>query len=84
VLVIGGTGYLYGGLIGAVVFKMLQELFQTITPQYWLFWIGLVLIVMVLVGRDRIHRWVLFLPNLVIRQFTGRKAAVAVPESDAS
>ena len=25
VLVIGGTGYLYGGLIGAVVFKMLQE-----------------------------------------------------------
>ena len=28
VLVIGGTGYLYGGLIGAVVFKMLQELFR--------------------------------------------------------
>jgi branched-chain amino acid transport system permease protein len=84
VLVIGGTGYLYGGLIGAVVFKMLQELFQTITPQYWLFWIGLVLVVMVLVGRNRIHRWVLWLPNLVIRQFTGRKAIVAVPESDAS
>ena len=28
VLVIGGTGYLYGGLIGAVVFKMLQEVFS--------------------------------------------------------
>ena len=52
VLVIGGTGYLYGGLIGAVVFKMLQEVFSTITPQYWLFWIGLVLVVIVLVGRD--------------------------------
>src|SRR5205085_2581115 len=37
-LVIGGAGYLYGGLLGAVVFKMLQELFQAITPQYWLFW----------------------------------------------
>ncbi|VIO76778.1 hypothetical protein CI1B_66560 [Bradyrhizobium ivorense] len=84
VLVIGGTGYLYGGLIGAVVFKMLQELFQTITPQYWLFWIGLVLVVIVLVGRARIHRWVLFVPNLVIRQFAGRKAVVAVPESEAS
>ena len=83
VLVIGGTGYLYGGLIGAVVFKMLQEVFQTITPQYWLFWIGLVLVVIVLVGRDRMHRWVLWLPNLVIRQVTGRKAVVAVPESDA-
>ncbi|MHC2439287.1 branched-chain amino acid ABC transporter permease [Bradyrhizobium sp. USDA 4451] len=84
VLVIGGTGYLYGGLIGAVVFKMLQELFQSITPQYWLFWIGLVLVVIVLVGRARIHRWVLFVPNLIIRQFAGRKSAVAVPEGDAS
>src|SRR5215217_6528067 len=82
VLVIGGTGYLYGGLIGAVVFKMLQEVFQTITPQYWLFWIGLVLVVIVLVGRDRMHRWALWLPNLVIRQIAGRKAVVAVPESD--
>src|SRR5207244_3760280 len=65
VLVIGGTGYLYGGLIGAVVFKMLQEVFQTITPQYWLFWIGLVLVIMVLIGRARIHRWALWLPNLL-------------------
>jgi branched-chain amino acid transport system permease protein len=84
VLVIGGTGYLYGGLIGAVVFKMLQELFQAITPQYWLFWIGLVLVIMVMVGRARIHRWALWLPNLVIRQIAGRKATVVVPEADAS
>ncbi|MHC2252420.1 branched-chain amino acid transport system permease protein [Bradyrhizobium embrapense] len=83
VLVIGGTGYLYGGLIGAVVFKMLQELFQSITPQYWLFWIGLVLVMIVMVGRARIHRWVLFVPNLIIRQCAGRKAAVTVPEGDA-
>lgn len=84
VLVIGGTGYLYGGLIGAVVFKMLQEVFSTITPQYWQFWIGLVLVVIVLVGRARMHRWALWLPNLVIRQLAGRKATVVVPESDAS
>ena len=75
VLVIGGTGYLYGGLIGAVVFKMLQELFSTITPQYWQFWIGLVLVVIVLVGRARMHRWALWLPNLrhpAIRRTQGR------------
>ncbi|WP_407118353.1 branched-chain amino acid ABC transporter permease [Bradyrhizobium sp. LMG 9283] len=83
VLVIGGTGYLYGGLIGAVVFRMLQELFSTITPQYWQFWIGLVLVVIVLVGRQRLHRWVLYVPNLIIKQVAGRKAVVAVPESDA-
>ncbi|MDA9423119.1 MULTISPECIES: branched-chain amino acid ABC transporter permease [Bradyrhizobium] len=83
VLVIGGTGYLYGGLIGAVIFRMLQELFSTITPQYWQFWIGLVLVVIVLVGRQRLHRWVLYVPNLIVRQVAGRKAVVAVPESDA-
>ncbi|WP_375415548.1 branched-chain amino acid ABC transporter permease [uncultured Bradyrhizobium sp.] len=84
VLVIGGTGYLYGGLIGAVVFKMLQEAFSTLTPQYWQFWIGLVLVVIVLLGRARMHRWALWLPNLIIKQVAGRKAVVAVPESDAS
>ena len=84
VLVIGGTGYLYGGLIGAVVFRMLQEFFSTITPQYWQFWIGLVLVVIVLVGRARLHRWALFVPNLIIRLLSGQKAAVAIPESDAS
>src|SRR6201991_677662 len=84
VLVIGGPGYLYGGLIGGVVFKMLQEVFSTITPQYWQFWIGLVLVVIVLVGRQRMHRWALWVPNLIISRFAGAKAAVAVPESDAS
>src|SRR6202045_2515344 len=84
VLVIGGSGYLYGGLIGAVVFKMLQEIFSNLTPQYWQFWIGLVLVVIVLVGRARMHRWALWIPNLIIRQLGGRKAIVAVPESDAS
>ena len=73
VLVIGGTGYLYGGLIGAVVFRMLQECFSTITPQYWQFWIGLVLVVIVLVGRARLHRWALFVPNLIVRQFAATR-----------
>jgi branched-chain amino acid transport system permease protein len=84
VLVIGGSGYLYGGLIGAVVFRMLQEFFSNLTPQYWQFWIGLVLVVIVLVGRARMHRWALWAPNLIIGLFGGRKAIVAVPESDAS
>jgi branched-chain amino acid transport system permease protein len=53
VLVIGGIGYLYGGLIGAVVFKLLQDALADITPQYWQFWIGLILVVIVLVGPER-------------------------------
>ena len=58
VLIIGGTGYLYGGLIGAVVFKLMQDWLANITPQYWQFWLGLLLVVIVLVGRERIGRWV--------------------------
>jgi branched-chain amino acid transport system permease protein len=53
VLIIGGTGYLYGGLVGAVIFRLLQDVFATITPQHWQFFIGLVLILLVLLGRDR-------------------------------
>jgi branched-chain amino acid transport system permease protein len=62
---------------------MLQEVFSTITPQYWQFWIGLVLVVIVLVGRQRLHRFVLWAPNLIISQISGRKDAVVVPEADA-
>src|SRR6266849_2540524 len=78
VLVIGGTGYLYGGLIGAVVFRMLQEFFSTLTPQYWQFWIGLVLVVIVLMGRERMHRWALWAPRLLIRQLGVAKSPAVV------
>ena len=55
-LVIGGTGWLYGGVAGAVVFKLLQDVISTITPQYWTFWIGLFLVVLMLVGREKLLR----------------------------
>jgi branched-chain amino acid transport system permease protein len=58
VLIIGGTGYLYGGLIGAVIYKFLQDWIANLTPQYWQFWIGLVLVVIVLIGRDRMQGWI--------------------------
>ena len=61
VLVIGGTGWLYGGVAGAVVFKLLQDVISSITPQYWTFWIGLFLVVLALVGRDKLIRpWTWF------------------------
>lgn len=56
-LILGGTGYLYGGLIGAMLFKLAQDWIAAITPQYWQFWIGLVLVVIVLVGSERLARW---------------------------
>ena len=55
-VVIGGTGYLYGGIFGAIAFKLLHELLSAWTPQYWTFWLGLFLVVLVMVGRDRLIR----------------------------
>jgi branched-chain amino acid transport system permease protein len=55
-LVIGGAGWLWGGIVGAIAFKVMHDLLSAITPQYWTFWIGLILVVLMLVGRDRLLR----------------------------
>ncbi|MFM9426188.1 branched-chain amino acid transport system permease protein [Variovorax sp. GrIS 2.14] len=55
-LVIGGVGWLYGGVAGAIVFKLLQNWLSAVTPQYWMFWIGLILVILVLVGRERLFK----------------------------
>lgn len=61
ILIVGGTGWLYGGVLGAIVFKLMHDLLSSITPQYWTFWLGLFLVVLVLVGRERLLRpWTWF------------------------
>jgi branched-chain amino acid transport system permease protein len=55
-LVIGGTGWLYGGIAGAVVFKVMQDVISAATPQYWMFWMGLFLVVLMQVGREKLLR----------------------------
>ena len=55
-VVIGGAGWLWGALIGAVVFRVLHDWLSGITAQYWTFWIGLFLVVLMLVGRERLFR----------------------------
>ena len=51
ILVFGGAGYLYGGLIGSVLFRVMQDVIGNITLQYWQFWLGLVLVLLVLFVR---------------------------------
>jgi branched-chain amino acid transport system permease protein len=46
-LILGGTGRLYGGLLGAVVYMVARDQFSGLNPQYWYFWIGLLLIAVV-------------------------------------
>ncbi len=54
-VVLGGTGRLYGGIVGAVVYMIAHDQFSGIAPQYWYFWIGLLLILVVM-----------FLPNGIL------------------
>jgi branched-chain amino acid transport system permease protein len=78
VLIIGGAGYLYGGLIGAVIFKLTQDWLSTLTPQYWPFWIGLLLVVIVIVGRERISSWTA--PVRMLSARLGMRRAATTPE----
>ena len=48
-LVLGGAGRLYGGLIGAIIFMVARDQFSGIAPQYWYFWIGVLLVAVVMV-----------------------------------
>lgn len=46
-LIIGGTARLYGGFIGALVFLYMRDWLAALSPVYWYFWIGLLLVVIV-------------------------------------
>lgn len=48
-LILGGTGRLYGGIIGAIIFMVARDQLAGINPQYWYFWIGILLMIVVLV-----------------------------------
>ena len=72
-LIIGGAGYLYGGIIGAAVFIMLRDVISAATPEYWEFWIGALLVALVLIGRERIkdavvHAAAFFTPKVARRR----------------
>ncbi|MDR1967192.1 MAG: branched-chain amino acid ABC transporter permease [Burkholderiaceae bacterium] len=54
ILVLGGAGRLYGGLVGAIVYMLLHDAFSGLDPEYWMFWLGVFLIAAVMIGRGGI------------------------------
>jgi branched-chain amino acid transport system permease protein len=54
ILILGGAGHLYGGIIGAVVFVVINYFLSDMNPQYWQFWLGLILVLIVLFARGGI------------------------------
>lgn len=47
-LILGGTGRLYGGIVGAIIFMLAQDQLSGMHPQYWYFWIGILLMAVVM------------------------------------
>jgi len=47
-LVLGGVGKLYGGLIGAIIFMVARDQFSGLNPQFWYFPIGVLLVTVVM------------------------------------
>jgi branched-chain amino acid transport system permease protein len=55
ILILGGAGRLYGGILGALIYMVARDQFSGVNPQYWYFWIGLLLVAVVM-----------FLPNGIL------------------
>lgn len=69
ILVLGGTGGLYGALLGTIVFMVAHQFLSDVNPQYWQFWLGLLLILVVLFGREGILG--------LLRKLAGRRTGSA-------
>jgi branched-chain amino acid transport system permease protein len=50
-LILGGTGRLYGAFIGATVYMVLEDHLSKLSPTFWQFGIGLMLVLAVLFAR---------------------------------
>jgi branched-chain amino acid transport system permease protein len=50
-LILGGTGRLYGAFVGAVVYLILEDNLSKLSPAFWQFGIGLLLVLAVLFAR---------------------------------
>jgi len=48
VMILGGFGRIYGAFMGAAAYVVFQDYFAKLAPQYWFFWLGLLLVVVVI------------------------------------
>jgi len=50
-LILGGVGRLYGAFIGVPLYMIAQDRFAQVDPVYWYFWIGLLMVAVVIFAR---------------------------------
>jgi branched-chain amino acid transport system permease protein len=74
VLVLGGLGRIYGAFIGAPIYLLAQDALAKDDPVYWHFWLGLMLILIVLFARGGVLG---LLDQVIARLRSGQKEASA-------
>lgn len=68
-VIFGGVGRLYGAFVGVPLYMIAQDRFSEIDPTYWYFWIGLLLVLIVMFARGG----VLGLGEALLRRFGPRR-----------
>jgi branched-chain amino acid transport system permease protein len=61
---------------------VLQDVLSAWTPQYWQFWIGLILVLLVLAGRERLTDKARFAVKRFFGRFRGKRPG-ALPSTSA-
>lgn len=64
-LILGGAGSLYGAILGSIIFMTVHHLLSDLNPTYWQFWLGAILVVVILFARDGIMGGVKFFGRLL-------------------
>jgi len=54
IVVLGGVGRLYGAVVGAAAFMLAEDYLAGVSHTYWQFWLGLLLVLIVLFARGGI------------------------------
>jgi branched-chain amino acid transport system permease protein len=72
IVVFGGVGTLYGALVGSIAFKAMYDILASATPEYWSFWLGLALVLLVLFARGGIIGFLTALRDRFERARSGR------------
>jgi branched-chain amino acid transport system permease protein len=65
ILILGGVGRLYGAFVGAVVYMVLEDELAKMSPEFWEFGVGLVLVLTVMFAQggliglfDRLRKYI--------------------------